>query len=210
MRHQDTTHQKIWPPSMLQAHTVENNDRHKYSHTQKKKKRPAHKLSHTQIKKRKMASKKRHQLWLKFGKLGLISLLLFAKRRNSVEDGFKQIEGGRGEGGGAKPPPKKQNTHPLSNFCFYMLWCKWTCKQQETMPGTQLNWLFDSLLPASILSHCVQVKKEKRKKKKPQTNQCRGLARACTWLIDLHTWIRPGARGGDSRQSPPLIWTSRD
>lgn len=168
MRHQDTTHQKIWPPSMLQAHTVENNDRYKYSHTQKKKNRPAHKLSHTQIKKRKMASKKRHQLWLKFGKLGLISLLLFAKRRNSVEDGFKQIEGGRGEGGGAKPPPKKQNTHPLSNFCFYMLWCKWTCKQQETMPGTQLNWLFDSLLPASILSHCVQVKKEKRKKKNPR------------------------------------------
>lgn len=36
------------------------------------------------------------------------------------------------------------------------------------MPGTQLNWLFDSLLPASILSHCVQVKKEKRKKKKPR------------------------------------------
>lgn len=117
--------------------------------------------------------------------------------------------GGEGGRGGATPPQKKQNTHPLSNFCFYMLWCKWTCKQQETMPGTQLNWLFDSLLPASILSHCVQVKKEKRKKK-PQTNQCRGLARACTWLIDLHTWIRPGARGGDSRQSPPLIWTSRD
>lgn len=34
------------------------------------------------------------------------------------------------------------------------------------MPGTQLNWLFDSLLPASILSHCVQVKKEKKRGKK--------------------------------------------
>lgn len=166
MRHQDTTHQKIWPPSMLQAHTVENNDRHKYSHTQKKKNRPAHKLSHTQIKKRKMASKKRHQLWLKFGKLGLISLLLFAKKQNTVEDGFKQIEGG-GEGQKkTKQTKQKQKTHPLSNFCFYMLWCKWTCKQQETMPGTQLNWLFDSLLPASILSHCVQVKKEKKRGKK--------------------------------------------
>lgn len=170
MRHQDTTHQKIWPPSMLQAHTVENNDRHKYSHTQKKKNRPAHKLSHTQIKKRKMASKKRHQLWLKFGKLGLISLLLFAKRRNSVEDGFKQIEGGRGEGGGAKTPPKKQNTHPLSNFCMQ------TAGNNAWHTVKLALWFFAACL--YLIPLCASKKrKEKRKKKTPDKSVQRPRSR---------------------------------